>query len=751
MFFSGVASGPDKNVNNTDRLNPFYTGSVTPTNNNEVVLSCFTGSGFSSVTASSPIIQLDTASTGSYATTVAGYDIQTTATTINPEWTQVISAIGNAGVTASFYSQETPAPLVITNTGVPEGFVSVAYGPSASIYSNRLSATGGVLPYTWSCPSPCALPSTLSISSTGMITGTPIAALAATNVTFRVTDANSTVTSVTLPITISTSAPSVTAGTCTGALLNMTQYQSYAGCALSASGGVGGWTFSQSSVSNSYGTPEGLTLNSSTGAFTSSYVTAQGTYTSIFNAMDALGTYDSVTVVFQAAGYNVNQCLPWTGSIFNRDLSILPVDTSPAAPINSAYLSATIKALPSIPWLTVPYTQPDITTYVNGLNYFPPQTSGTSMTPIPLDAPQEGPAATNGDHHVLVFQQAIDGGKDCSLWEGYASGANVGGTAIGYWTFSGTDYLPDMATYGMINWQGSTQDNGGINSAGIPLAPELLNYDEVAAGGQTHPVPFTLNHGLNRYVWPATSHGGGLGTCTGGHSDVNGLIVQGTAGGGPPTSCTGGPAFGEIFRLKSSVSNPCSSSTNPLSYAIIQGFYKYGIEFTDNGLSGYIELTTDSRWDTTSAQTDLSCLNNLILANFEPVNVSSIITTLDSNSLPTVSYQANQPVLTTITAAPSTASLETGVGATQQFTSTCYYNDTSTDNCTVAGGVTWSSSNTGVATITSGGLAMALSTSGTSTITATNGSIHGTAALTTYNVPTSYYRGLIVGGDTGLK
>lgn len=66
------------------------------------------------------------------------------------------------------------------------------------------------------------------------------------------------------------------------------------------------------------------------------------------------------------------------------------------------------------------------------------------------------------------------------------------------------------------------------------------------------------------------------------------------------------------------------------------------------------------------------------------------------------------------------------VGQTQQFTATATYSDGS--NRDVTGQVIWSSSNTGVATISSSGLASATST-GTSTITATLGSIKGNTTL----------------------
>ena len=66
-------------------------------------------------------------------------------------------------------------------------------------------------------------------------------------------------------------------------------------------------------------------------------------------------------------------------------------------------------------------------------------------------------------------------------------------------------------------------------------------------------------------------------------------------------------------------------------------------------------------------------------------------------------------------------------GATQQFTATGKFSDNSTQNLTSS--VTWSSATTGVATITTGGLATAVA-AGTSTIKAASGAISGSTTLT---------------------
>ncbi len=83
------------------------------------------------------------------------------------------------------------------------------------------------------------------------------------------------------------------------------------------------------------------------------------------------------------------------------------------------------------------------------------------------------------------------------------------------------------------------------------------------------------------------------------------------------------------------------------------------------------------------------------------------------------------PTLTSISVTPTATSIATGV--TQQFTATGSYSDGSTRNLTTT--ATWSSSNTAVATIATGGLATSAGT-GSTTISAASGTVTGSTTLT---------------------
>jgi hypothetical protein len=76
------------------------------------------------------------------------------------------------------------------------------------------------------------------------------------------------------------------------------------------------------------------------------------------------------------------------------------------------------------------------------------------------------------------------------------------------------------------------------------------------------------------------------------------------------------------------VATPACAATSPQAAIIITAFRHYGIILADNGDSGGLIGMPDARWH----DDDLSCLTNLTLADFEPVNVSSLIVSNDSGA-----------------------------------------------------------------------------------------------------------------------
>ena len=141
-----------------------------------------------------------------------------------------------------------PTPLAILTDSLPAGTINQPY-PFA------FSPTGGTTPYTWGIKSGSPpLPSGLTLSTNGVISGTPTITSTATH-TFTLTDATSLTVEKSLRLSINAIPLSIT----TNSLPQGTAGQDYE-AQLDASGGMGTYTWKLTGGSN---LPAGLTLNSS--------------------------------------------------------------------------------------------------------------------------------------------------------------------------------------------------------------------------------------------------------------------------------------------------------------------------------------------------------------------------------------------------------------------------------------------------------------------------------------------------------
>lgn len=427
----------------------------------------------------------------------------------------------------------------------------------------------------------------------------------------------------------SASAVSSWSGTWTTVHLNTstcpagTQYAAYAGCVLTASGGLPPYTYKWSTTGGD-GLTEGLTLNPITGAITG-VVYGQGTYNVKFTVTDGTNTTASQTIAMPMKGDNtLGGCSLFPAdSIWHLNVSNLPVDNSPAAPIQSYYKASALHMVfgtylgdGGMPFLRVPYNQPNVPVSTTVFqSYF-------TSAPFPQYAPVESTqnAAPDGDRHTLVIQTA-GGGNHCKLWELYMGAPTGTG-----WT-AASNAMWDLESYDML-----PQDEGSTDAAGLPVTPLLYNYDEVAgncaAGAECgvvkHAGRLTLGRTLNYHVWPATAQAGG-GICTGGYQDSDHLLSQSN----PPSYCTDGSAMGEIHRLKSTTATPAACTGHPQAQVLITAMRNYGLMITDNGITGGVVATADSRWN----DDDLACLTSLKLSDFEPVNVSSKMISVSSSQV----------------------------------------------------------------------------------------------------------------------
>ena len=111
------------------------------------------------------------------------------------------------------------------------------------------------------------------------------------------------------------------------------------------------------------------------------------------------------------------------------------------------------------------------------------------------------------------------------------------------------------------------------------------------------------------------------------------------------------------------------------------------------------DISSQITW--TSSNSAAATISSTGLANGISVGITNITATI--SGLPSLSVKLQViPKLSSITLSPSVATFNLAVGFTRQLTATGNYSDGSTND--ISSQVTWSSSNTGVATISSAGL-----------------------------------------------
>ena len=221
-----------------------------------------------------------------------------------------------------------------TGTALSVTTSSLAAGTVGTAYSATLAATGGTAPYTWAVTSG-TLPSGLSLSSAGVISGTPSAAVAAAGLVFTATDsAKNTANSSGITLTINPAALVVT----TSSLPNGTVGTAYS-VPLAATGGTAPYVWSLKS-----GTlPAGLSL-SAAGVISGTPTAAGSPSGLVFQVTDA----DTKTAVSGSLGFSISAAplvitttsLPngTVGSAYNATLTA----TGGTAPYTWALASGTL-------------------------------------------------------------------------------------------------------------------------------------------------------------------------------------------------------------------------------------------------------------------------------------------------------------------------------------------------------------------------------------------------------------------------
>ena len=286
----------------------------------------------------------------------------------------VIVSIISTGCGGS--STSAPAQLAITHATPPVGRVQTAY-------SLTLQATGGTAPYSWNTSSG-SLPSGLTISAAGVISGTPLATGTST-CGVQVTDSARQIAIAQLSITINPAVLGITTSLLTGGQ----QHMPYS-ATLSATGGTPPYAWSTSSGS----LPDGLSL--------SAEGVLSGTPTSGGNSTFTVQDADSESAPQTAhAQLNITVALEGlqiTTSFLNSGLTTAPYHAS---------LAATMGEMPYIWSLARGSLPPGLTLNTDGSITGRPTTTGNFPFTVQVSDDESPPQISTAHLSIAVSQRML--------------------------------------------------------------------------------------------------------------------------------------------------------------------------------------------------------------------------------------------------------------------------------------------------------------------------------------------------------
>jgi hypothetical protein len=270
---------------------------------------------------------------------------------------------------------------------------------------------------------------------------------------------------------------------------------------------------------------------------------------------------------------------PW-----NQDVSALPVHADSDTFIDSIGRGDHVHpdfgtqwegAPIGIPFITVGAGEPSMPIHFVAYG----DESDPGPYPVPLDAPIEGGADSDGDRHVIAIDTST-----CTLYELYRAFPDGGA-----WD-ADSGAVFDLRSNDQHPFTFTSAD-----AAGLPIFPGLVRYDEVVSEGELrHAVRFTVSRSRRALIAPARHHAGA--------SDDPSL---------PPMG----------LRLRMKASYDCSSYS-PEARVICAGLKRYGLLLADNGSDFYLSGAPDARWDDDA----LGDLKQLTGDAFEAVETGPIVT-----------------------------------------------------------------------------------------------------------------------------
>ena len=447
-------------------------------------------------------------------------------------------------------------PAITITTASP-----LAHGYVGSVYSATLVATGGSgSGYTWVFSSGSSAPAGLSLSSAGVLGGTPTAAGAPTfNVT--VTDSASNTKTAAFAITISP-AVSIT----TASLPDAYQTGPYMPVTITAAGGDGGpytWTWAAAGGSS---LPAGMQL--STTGVVSGTPTASGNFNIIFTAKDGSNNLASATLTLKV----------------ESTLTISPAATLPSGTKNIPYLQpvhASGGSTTGYVWTTTgPNTLAAIglsfNTATGSVEGTPPATGSGTFTAVVTDSQSHTAQATLTVtiYNAITITTASLPSTDTGV--PYSQALNAGGgTGTGY-TWSATS--SNLATFGLSLSAGGVISGTPTGAGAATFTAKVTDSGNNAA---TQALSITIYNALtlpSANPFPQATTGGsytGSVSATGGSGaysfSITGLPANGlsASSAGNTVTVSGTPAAAGPVPFSVTVTDTTTNqSVGPMAYSV---------------------------------------------------------------------------------------------------------------------------------------------------------------------------------------
>ncbi len=516
-------------------------------------------------------------------------------------------------------------PVTVSPGTLPNGTVATAY-------SQALSASGGVGPYSFSITAG-ALPAGLTLSSVGVLSGTPTAG-GTFNFTVTATDSSPFPGpfSGSQAYTLTIAPPTITLPATTLADGNLGT--SYSATISAASGGTAPYSYAVTAGA----LPGGLTLNASTGAITGT-PSAHGTFNFSVTATDS-STGTGPYTATQAYALTVIDAPPVANPVsltvaYNAPATNVPLNITGGAAVTVSEVvpsqhGTVITSGNTITYQPNPgYAGPDSFTYsaTNGGGTSAPATvTITVQDPVITITPSGGFSATVGVPYTQTF--TFNGGA--TPWSGFQvtslpAGLSITGTTANTVTVSG---MPTQVGSFNLNVSATDSSTGNgpytvgqvftltVAAPTLTLTPASTTFNPTY--GAAYSQAFSASGGAGPYTYAVTS--GSLppgltlsaGTVSGAPTQPGNYVVQitatdaGTTGTGAPFTVQQSYTFNvptpTILVGPATLANPVAGTAYAQTLTASGGAAPYGFAVTAGSLPAGITLSGSGALSGTSNQ-----------------------------------------------------------------------------------------------------------------------------------------------------